>query len=388
MNNRPPLFWFSRGTLALVAALWIGDIAQNIDTDGRSLVMLKCLIYVTYACLFFRNVAGFPRQRRSQVWVLLAQIAISAPLESNLSVVTAATIPLVVDRKFWKRWMGATLSVVVIQMLVHNGLRLYRNRAQIPFDITPSSLAIALLSGLLELLAWHLFAFSAAMLIVKFDEDRRGLALLNAEMKGAQVLLMESGRLAERLRISRELHDSLGHHLTGLSLQLEIAEHLPDAQLRPKLAEARYLARLLLTDIREAVSHWRSETSPALPQALQSLSEGMPGLTVKLQMDPELPATAPSITHALFRCAQEALTNSIRHGTASHVDLSLHYSDEKLKLRIVDDGTGCAEIVGGNGLRGMMARMAELGGAVSFESAPGLGFRIEIEVPVPELDLQ
>ncbi|MBC8164793.1 MAG: hypothetical protein H7Y20_02840, partial [Bryobacteraceae bacterium] len=283
MTTRSPLFWLRWVTVALIVALCMSDLVSHADSYSRLHATLRSLVYIAYACLFLRNTAAFPRPDASGIWILVAQIATSTPLESNLSVVTAATIPLVLEKGRWRVWVSVTLSLVALQMVVRSGVYLYIRRAQLPADVTPVAVAITLLSGLLEVLAWHVFAFLASVMIVKFDEDRRRLTLLNAEMEGAQVLLMESGRLAERLRISRELHDALGHHLTCLSLQLEVAEHLPDDQVRSKLAEARFLARLLIAEIREAVSQWRLETSPALPIALRSLSRGMPGLVVKFE---------------------------------------------------------------------------------------------------------
>ncbi len=371
-----------------MAALLVEDLVENAEIYSRPLAILIASVYFIYGWIFLRNTRMFPRRRPRQAWLLVAQIVLSLPLQSNLTVMTVITIPLVLERRRWKTWTVSTIVLVALRLALHQAMQIYKFRAQLAPNMTPVAIAVAVISGILEVIAWHVFAFVAAVLLVKFDEERSRLAILNAEMKGAQVLLMESGRLAERLRISRELHDSLGHHLTSLSLQLQVAEHLPDDQLRPKLAESRFLARLLLAEIREAVSQWRSETSPALPEALRSLSDGMPGLAVQLEMESVLPATPPPVTHALFRCAQEALTNAMRHGAAANVQLSLQHCEQNLQMRIADDGAGCGELAPGNGLRGMISRVTELGGAVSFDSAPGKGFRIDIQIPVPEVALR
>jgi len=109
------------------------------------------------------------------------------------------------------------------------------------------------------------------------DEQRR----LNAELRATRALLAESSRLSERMRISRELHDLLGHHLTALSLNLEVASHLSEGKSREHVQQAQALAKLLLTDVREAVSQLRDEGAVDLTLALRSLAEGVPGLDVR-----------------------------------------------------------------------------------------------------------
>lgn len=87
------------------------------------------------------------------------------------------------------------------------------------------------------------------------DEQRR----LNSELRATRALLAESSRLSERMRISRELHDLLGHHLTALSLNLEVASHLSSGKVNEHVRQAHTLAKLLLTDVREAVSQLRED---------------------------------------------------------------------------------------------------------------------------------
>ncbi len=382
------ILWLRYGSLAVIAALGIGDVAVHYPPYSPLQSVGVALIHVTYAILFFRNTAPYPRRLPYQRWLLLAQLLLPSPIPSDLGVLTFASIPLTLEKRLWRRWLIASLAFTGLQLTAHTLLALYNNRENLPKDATPTMIVLTIVFGTLQTLAWHLFAYLAALIIVRSDEDRTRLALLNAEMRGAQILLLESGRLAERLRISRELHDSLGHHLTSLSLQLRVAEYLPDAELRPQVTQAGFLAKLLLAEIREAVSEWRSETSPALPEALQSLAAGLPGLKVNFDSDAELPAAAPAVTHALFRCAQEALTNAIRHGMATNATVALHSRDQRLSLTIADDGYGCSVVTPGNGLNGMVARMAEFGGTVNFESSAGKGFRTEINVPLPELVLQ
>ncbi len=374
--------WLRTGAVALSVVLCISTLVESAELPDGYAPAVIVVAFAVYAFLFLRNTAPFPRRYSWQAWLLLAQFLVSIPFGS-LTVVSSATIPLVIERCRWRAWLIG--SVLATGAYMVGSIVLTPKFQQLPTSVGRTELFTAIGAGTLEFVAWQVFAFVAAFLIVHFDEDRRRLAQLNAELKGSQVLLLESGRLAERLRISRELHDSLGHHLTSLSLQLEVAEHLPDDQLRPHLKQARFIAKLVLADIREAVSEWREETSTALPDALQALTSAVAGTQLVLDVSTEVPATSPTITHALFRCTQEAVTNSIKHGAAKKITISLRHAGGALLLVVEDDGLGCAQVQAGNGLTGMRARLDEIGGVMHFTTAPRAGFRLEIQVPLGEL---
>ena len=108
------------------------------------------------------------------------------------------------------------------------------------------------------------------------EEQRR----LNSELRATRTLLTESSRIGERMRISRELHDLVGHHLTALSLNLEVASHLVQGQAQEHVRQAQSVAKLLLSDVREVVSQLREGDSIDLTQALRNLTEGVPGLEI------------------------------------------------------------------------------------------------------------
>src|SRR5918993_3219379 len=145
------------------------------------------------------------------------------------------------------------------------------------------------------------------------DEQRR----LNSELRATRALLAESARVNERTRISRELHDLLGHHLTALSLNLEVAGHLSEGKALEHVRQSHTLAKLLLTDVREAVSEMREERGIDLTTALKVLVEGVPALQVDLQLPDRLHIEDPERAQVLLRCAQEIITNTVRHAGAS-----------------------------------------------------------------------
>ena len=212
------------------------------------------------------------------------------------------------------------------------------------------------------------------------DEQRR----LNAELRATRALLAESVRVNERTRISRELHDLLGHHLTALSLNLEVANHLTTGKAQEHVGQAHTLARLLLSDVREAVSQIRGSEAIDMAATLLPLADNVPGLRVDMALPRPFPMDDPERAHVLLRCTQEIITNTVRHAQASL--LRLHYTFERgaVRLQARDDGRGADGFAAGNGLRGMRERLAAYGGEVEVETAEGQGFALRLRLPLDD----
>ena len=210
------------------------------------------------------------------------------------------------------------------------------------------------------------------------DDQRR----LNAELRATRALLAESARVNERTRISRELHDLLGHHLTALSLNLEVAGHLAQGKAQEHVSQAHTLARLLLSDVREAVSQLRAEGAIDMRASLSPLAENVPGLDVAIDMPTPFLLDDPERAHVLLRCTQEIITNTVRHARASTLRLEYTLQGGEVRLQARDDGQGSEQVHAGNGLRGLRERLALYGGDVSLGTAPGAGFAIGIRLPL------
>jgi signal transduction histidine kinase len=210
------------------------------------------------------------------------------------------------------------------------------------------------------------------------EEQRR----LNAELRATRALLAESSRMSERLRISRELHDLLGHHLTALSLNLEVAGHLTEGKALEHVKQSHTLAKLLLTDVREAVSEMREERGLDLSAAMRTLAEGVPALAVELDVPEKLQVEDPERAQVLLRCAQEIITNAVRHASAGHLWLKLRRDAGEIRLEARDDGRGSDQPSPGNGLRGMHERLSACGGRVDILTSPGRGFALDVRLPL------
>ena len=249
--------------------------------------------------------------------------------------------------------------------------------AQIP---SASFSDAALLAGLF--LGVSLFAFTASVVGQRNIRARDALRKVNSELRATQALLAENTRIAERVRISRELHDLVGHHLTALTLNLEVVTHLVDGKVLEHVQQAHSLAKLLLADVREIVSDMRQGDQVDLGAALHALIEGVPEPQIHLELPVELALTDPQRAQVLLRCAQEIITNSVRHARARNLWISLNSDTEGLDLTARDDGRGAPHVTAGNGLNGMAERLKQLGGKLEFESRPGAGFTLHAWMPM------
>lgn len=207
---------------------------------------------------------------------------------------------------------------------------------------------------------------------------RTELAAAHVELQAAAVLQDAVTRSDERLRIARELHDQLGHQLTVLSLELETATHRDGEAAREHVERAKAVARELLGDVRATVGELRRR-APDLREALEAIaaSVGEPVVTVSVADDVEADESQAAV---LVRVAQEATTNTVRHAEAHALWLEVtRPAAGGVRFVAQDDGRGAAEVAVGNGLRGMVERVARAGGSVRFDGRNG--FRVEVGLP-------
>jgi signal transduction histidine kinase len=235
--------------------------------------------------------------------------------------------------------------------------------------------------------------------------DRRKLQRLYDELHQAhgqlQAMHAQARELAvtqERNRLAREIHDSLAHYLTVINVQLEAAEKLGPHQLeraRQAVSRARRLTLQCLQEVRQSVAALRASAIEelSLPRALRALADEFSAATsLALRLDLRLPEdakVAPETALALYRAAQEGLTNVQRHAGAGRVEVCLARNNGNLELVIRDDGRGPAvgetagapSQQGGFGLLGLRERVELLGGSVSFGRGPSGGGLLVVAVP-------
>ena len=256
-----------------------------------------------------------------------------------------------------------------------------------------------LLSGFGNITGYFFFALVGGLMREALLARERSESLA-VELRAANEQLVALGLqtqqlavLEERNRMARELHDSLGHRLTVAVVQLEGAQRLVPSdperagriigQMREQMKEA-------LADLRRAVATLRTPLEDDLPLAraitllAQSFEEGT-GVKVTLNLPEALPELPPAHRLALFRTAQESLTNAQRHGAATHVWLDLLVEARSITLTARDDGKGLAATSPDNGfgLVGMRERAAHLGGTIELDDNPDGGARVVLHLPLP-----
>ncbi|USQ81205.1 histidine kinase [Ornithinimicrobium faecis] len=208
-------------------------------------------------------------------------------------------------------------------------------------------------------------------------EALRDVTVAHVELQSTSALLAESSQAQERLRISRELHDVLGHQLTVLSVELEVATHQVDGPAREHVVRARTLAKELLGDVRSVVGTER-ERSFDLPSALARVAQEVPHPRVHLDIDPALDVGDGHST-TLVRAVQEVTTNTIRHAEAENLWISLASADGIVRLEARDDGRGAHRLTAGHGLNGLRERVEAQGGRLDIAGSPG--FKVLVELP-------
>jgi signal transduction histidine kinase len=230
---------------------------------------------------------------------------------------------------------------------------------------------------------FQLFALGAATLTRRESAARLELSRAHAELVATQSLLGETARGAERLRIARELHDTVGHHLTALGLNLEVAKNATGSDAQAAVERARAIAKELLSEVRDAVGSFRADRPIDLDRALRMLVAGVPRPRVRLSVAP-IAVRDAVVAHALFRCVQEALTNALRHADAASVTIDVREEGGDVRVRVHDDGRGVAAVRPGNGLAGLRERVEALGGTLRIESSPGRGLTLSALIPSGE----
>ena len=199
----------------------------------------------------------------------------------------------------------------------------------------------------------------------------------------------------ERNRMAREIHDTLGHYLTVINVQIETAQKLRgrDAErAEDALRNAKQLATDCLSEVRRSVAALRPAALDdlPLPEALAQLARDIRKSTnLIIHMESHGEGSLRNVVEeTVYRAIQEALTNVRKHAGARNVWIHMEWNPERFVAHVRDDGRGSPALPAGGGpssfgLRGMRERMARVGGSVEIETAPGSGFRVALHVPHP-----
>lgn len=331
--------------------------------------------------------------RSLAAWWLLgfAAIWIAAVAVSAEFVWLAFLLWLLAGHLLSLRWglllSGFVLAVVIVAPILHHGTTSYAN---IFGPLIGGIFAFGISRGYLQLLR---DAAERERLVTSLTRAQAETAELQDELALAQ---RHSGAIAERTRISRDIHDTIAQALSSIRLLAHAgAGRTEDPDAARTLEQVETLAGDSLADVRRIVAALAPAEleDDALASALQRMLDRIrdeTGLQGELHVDDSMPILPTEVEVALLRTAQSALANVRLHARASRVVMSLIDTDDTVRLDILDDGTGFdqpaweqdADAGSSYGLRFMRARLRELGGGLDIESTPGEGTALSIHLPI------
>lgn len=260
-------------------------------------------------------------------------------------------------------------------------------------DTLPTNLAV--LAGAIRnlLVTLNIVAFTWALLTYvvymtnkqrNIEEELRMMDRANLELKSYIEVAEENAEIRERKRISREIHDTLGHALTGISAGIDAVLVLVDMDKESAKKQLHNLSEIVrqgIVDVRRSLNKMRPGaleelTLKASLQALIKPYTKIANLTIELDYQWGEVDFEKTTEIVIFRAIEEAITNSIRHGQAQHIWLKLTHDETHYYVDISDNGRGCQNIKYGFGLTQMQERLATIGGKVSYQGDDG--FKIKI----------
>jgi signal transduction histidine kinase len=402
-------FFYRLGTWLGYITLSIGYLVTILTT--RHLSLLNFLVFtalqVCYCVLLWWMIAHVWRD--SSAWRIAPAVLLLVGITEIVGLLPL--IGLGLDWLLFLVTIAIFFSILPTRVATDAGILLYGLIVLDLFVIDRWNWQV-IYPELLSLLPAFAFVavFSLAMRVQQEQRDRaerllRQLEESNAELERAHKQLQEYAAeveeltiVRERTRLAREIHDILGHHLSILNIQLETISKLQErdpARAAIEIAEARRVAAQSMQEVRNAVAALRPTSiatmslTAALEQLSQEFERNAPHTALTLDCETDLPPLPPDIALALYRAAQEALTNIRKHAQASKVLLRLRYEDGVIELLVLDNGQGASKSdalqANGFGLIGLRERIELLGGQVTYSAAEQGGFRVVVRVPGPPL---
>jgi signal transduction histidine kinase len=392
-RNLQIIEWVQHGAIIVI---WLITISPHYYGNQPNQIILKIVLWcITLAMSCFVPYQGSQRLRRSYVICNIGVLMLGCYLGIGdgmliyialakscflLSIQEVVNVAVVTGLIFSSSFLISFPNYVkfALEHLTENVLRLRENHSHLLWSniiINTSMYIVA--SG---------FVISFATIIAKEQQSRQRAEKLAIEVETLAATL-------ERDRIAREIHDSLGHSLMALQVQLELSEclHLSDpSQATKSLRIANQLALQCIKDVRRSVQGIRAIGHFDLQQSLQTLLQqtaAHQNLIVHQQL--HLPDRLPTQTSQQLYCIiQEGLTNICKHAHAQEVNISSDYNQQHLWLELQDNGQGFVERADrhhGFGLRGMRERVHLIGGRLEIQSSIGQGTKIQVVIPYDSL---
>jgi signal transduction histidine kinase len=369
------------GPLPLPRALLIAGVAAwlgvSLTTAIKGPLTPRLFVWACASIVFILAFLWSTRTARRPFIALALQSAAAIAMaalfcngyEGLLLVLLAAQLALSTSSRAGFGWLGVQSLALAIA---------------IAFQWDPQAALVLTL----PYFGFQLLMFAVVRLFTEERRMREEVVRAHAELVRVQSALAEKSRLEERLRMAQDLHDSLGHHLVALSLNLEIAAHESQGAARATVRAAQALARAILQDVKEIVHSSKDEAPVDLPCEIQRLAKELPRPKLHVSCPADLKVPDGRTSRAMLRAVQEIVTNSIRHGEAGNLWIAIERTPDQLRLAARDDGQAIDAFEEGFGLGGMRRRLEALGGSLT--AAPGAagGFEVCASLPCRERESQ
>ncbi len=374
-----------------ILAPYLATLPAQRDMSDRELFVLFVAFAAMACAVWARSRMKAERRSPASPWIGFFVVALSLLLaiggpRSMAAVPAAMTFALLTVAVLYRRWpafalaLGAGAAHVVILAVWG-----------IPHLAEVTALIVAVIAAAIPVLG------------ASFASWRRQIALFDQAKWAAERMAQENVRLQEtmsrkevlsrsheRLRVAREVHDTVGHTLTAVLFQIKAAESL--ARLKPGELPERFekveaMVRSAIQEVRREVSSLRDEAERigswcVRTRALCESFADSTGVRINVQIDDSVDAVAAEIGESIYRVVQESLTNAYRHGRATVIDVAMGIHGRRLIVRISDNGEGANKPEPGNGLTGIRERVQALGGRAVWQTLPHKGFDLGIEIPM------
>jgi len=373
--------------------IWFGGTVISLSGDPwPGLIILGCL---ALSLRFIWGLTSSERTSGQRLPFVLGELAAAvvgcAAAGRHMELyqlwpVFAGVMPLLVLAGFW----AALLSTVALAAMIAEVI-LFLPGGREPATILHYVLEFALIWGLVRAGLFQLRQRRAeATYLERAHESTTLLAQANLRLQEYAEEVRQLAAVEERNRLARDIHDTLGHSLTSIIMQLSGTLELLDnpREVRAHIETVREVARTGLQEVRFSVKELRA---PAVDRPrgrelwtrVASTFAETTGVEIFAKIDEEFDDLDETTNELVYRAIQEGLTNAVRHGHAEQVEIAIRWENGTLLVRISDNGHGVKDIQQGFGLQGLRERTETIHGRIFCRSAPGWGFDLGLEIPWP-----
>ncbi len=316
----------------------------------------------------------------SDVFVLTLTNAFGVPrFQIPLSLVVIAKAALLLDKK----GLIAAIGITYISLWASTCYKIWCQPEFHNAALTTQTLIVIAIGGFVLTFTYLLVMLLVGLLMLAIASEQKSRLETERLSREVQSLAAE----VERARIAREIHDGVGHSLTSLKIQLEVAKKFSEvnpAKAKEAMALAEELAARSLTDVRRALTTMRNTDFDFQESLTRLVDEFRASQSVEIDFkanDVEIPL---EIGFQVYRIVQEAITNVLKHAKATSVSVFIQRRDKSVEVEVKDNGCGFdpAGTHGGFGLTGIRERTQQINGNLVIDSTPGSGTRILVEIPV------